>query len=128
MPEGDNIAIIAARLRPVLVGQEVVDVCGTAPSLRVNALRVKNKGVTSIRTFGKHLVIDLQGGFSIRVHLGMSGRWRVMPADRVAPGSARIALTTTSPACVLFRRTEGRGRPDSDDRTRALGAGAGRAR
>ena len=75
---------------------------GTAPSVRANVEHVRGKTVLSIRTFGKHLVVDMDSGQSIRIHLGMSGRWVVLPADRRAPGSARLALTTQDHHACCF--------------------------
>lgn len=102
MPEGDSIAKDAARLRPVLVGRVIVSVYGTSPSVRSNSHRILDETVEDIRTVGKHLVVDMSGGFSVRVHLGMPGRWTIMPADRRFPGSARLVLTTSTHHACCF--------------------------
>lgn len=94
MPEGDSVASNAARLRPLLVGQEIVSVGGTASSVRSNSGRMVGRTVEAVRTFGKNLVIDLDNDFSVLVHLGMPGRWRVVDARSRPPGSARLVLTT----------------------------------
>lgn len=94
MPEGDSIAKAAARLRPVLTGKEVVSVYGTAPQVRVHSSRLLGGRVAGVRTLGKHLIIDFEEGLSIRVHLGMPGRWSVIPSHRPVPGSARLCLST----------------------------------
>lgn len=106
MPEGDSIAKTAARIRPVLVGSEVLSVYGTSPQLRSNAGRLTGRRVTGVRTFGKHLVIDFDQGFSIRVHLGMPGRWRVMNADQPTPGKARLVLSTAAHHVCCFAAPE----------------------
>jgi endonuclease-8 len=104
MPEGDSVAGHARRLRPVLVGRLVEEVSGTAPSLRVNSRRVLGAVVEDIRTVGKNLVIDLSTGYSIRVHLGMSGRWTVSDVHTVVPhGSARLVLATSSHRVTCYR-------------------------
>lgn len=94
MPEGDSVAGHAERLRPVLAGQKVTGVGGTASSVRTNSTRILDATVSGIRTRGKNLLIDLSTGYSIRVHLGMPGRWQVIAADRNPAGSARLVLTT----------------------------------
>lgn len=94
MPEGDSVAKSAARLRPFLVGESILSVGGTARSVRVNSGRILDASVRGIRTYGKNLVIDLDSGYSIRVHLGMPGRWRVLPAEKSPPGSSRLVLST----------------------------------
>lgn len=94
MPEGDSVATDAARLRPVLVGERIQSVDGTAPSVRANSHRLLDAKVGAIRTFGKNLVVDLDNDYSVRVHLGMPGRWRVLLSGGSPPGSARLVLTT----------------------------------
>lgn len=94
MPEGDSIAGHAGRLRPVLVGRRIDAVAGTAPSVRANSRRILDATVDDVRTVGKHLIVDLSTGYSIRVHLGMSGRWAISPLGKPPPGSARLVLTT----------------------------------
>lgn len=102
MPEGDSIAGHAARLRPVLAGQPITWVGGTAPSVRASSHRILGATVEDIRTLGKNLVIDLSGGYSIRVHLGMSGRWRVLARGSPIPGSARVVLSTGDATAVCM--------------------------
>lgn len=94
MPEGDSVAGHVQLLEPILVGKQVEAVAGTAPSVRVNSQRILGATVDSVRSFGKHLVIDLSTGFSVRVHLGLPGRWRISDLDSPPGGSARLVLTT----------------------------------
>lgn len=96
MPEGDTVAGHARRLRQVLVGNAITGVAGTSPSPRQRADVILGATVTGIRTIGKHLIVELDTGYSIRVHLGMSGRWVVLDRTRVAHGSARLVLTTAT--------------------------------
>jgi len=96
MPEGDSVAGHAERLRPVLVGRQIEAVAGTAPSVRTNSSRILDARVESVRTAGKHLIVDLSTCYSIRVHLGMPGRWRVSALATPPRGSARLVLTTDS--------------------------------
>ncbi|HUG32166.1 MAG TPA: DNA-formamidopyrimidine glycosylase family protein [Acidimicrobiia bacterium] len=96
MPEGDSVAGHARRLRPVLVGRRIESVNGTAPPVRVNSRRILDATVNSIRTVGKHLIFDLSTGYSIRVHLGLSGRWVISASGKSPHGSARLALATSS--------------------------------
>jgi endonuclease VIII len=102
MPEGDSIANDARRLRPVLVGREIEEVYGSAASVRKYAGRILGRVVVAIRTNGKNLLIDVEGGYSLRVHLAMNGRWQVLSADRPIPGPAKVALTTATHHAVCF--------------------------
>lgn len=70
MPEGDTIYKVAERLAPVLEGERLrrVELHGRdVPSLR--------RLVRSVRAVGKHLLLELDSGETVRVHLGMHGSW-----------------------------------------------------
>lgn len=117
MPEGDSVAGHARLLKPVLVGETVTEVAGTSRSLRTRSSRVLDAVVHDVRTVGKNLVIDLSTGYSIRVHLGMSGRWRVTGVESPAHGSARLVLATATRRVACF------GAPTVDvDRTPTIDA------
>lgn len=123
MPEGDSVAKNAIRLRPLLVGETICSVDGTAPSVRVNSARLIDATVQRIRTFGKNLVIDLDSGYSIRVHLGMPGRWRVLAEAEPSPGSARLVLGTRlgRVACVAAPTVDVERTPRVDQQMHRLG-------
>lgn len=102
MPEGDTVAGHARRLAQILVGQTVESVAGSSRSIRANADRVRGRRVEAVDASGKNLVIGISGGYSILVHLGMSGRWLVLESDRSVPGEARLALTTKTHHAVCL--------------------------
>ncbi len=96
MPEGDTIHKIAARLAPRLVGRTLERV--TTQGL---PRAIAGRTVTSVAAHGKHLVIELDDGTSVRAHLGMYGRFRGYPRAegdaalaRMSPGRASLAITT----------------------------------
>ena len=102
MPEGDSVARNAEQLREVLEGEEIVSVDGTAGSVRTSSPRILSHRVDGIRTKGKNLVIDFDNGWSIRVHLGMTGRWSVRPKSDEGFGPARLVLSTQNHSAALF--------------------------
>lgn len=96
MPEGDTIHRIAARLAPQLVGKtlERVTTQGLVRDLA-------GQTVTAVDAHGKHLVIALANGTTLRAHLGMNGRQLSLPrADgetrlaRTSPGRVTLAIVT----------------------------------
>ncbi len=89
-------------LRPILVGKVVESVQATSGSVRANSARIRGRTVTGIRTRGKNLVVDFDSGYSLWVHLGMNGRWRLLDPDRRAPGPAKVALTTRAHQAACF--------------------------
>ncbi len=102
MPEGDTIHQLARSLRPGLVGK----------TLRRASLREKGgvehvvgATVTAVEAVGKHLLIELDSGRTLRTHLGMVGSWR-----RCAPGErrwsaaeARVELETDDEVFACIR-------------------------
>jgi endonuclease-8 len=100
MPEGDSVAKNAMELRPVLVGSLIDDVYATKGPVRANAGRLRGSEVLAVRTKGKNLIIDFSGGYSLLVHLGMTGRWRIIDSSRSVAGSATFALTVAGKHAV----------------------------
>src|SRR5882762_4372402 len=95
MPEGDTIFRIAARVAPVLTGQTLERVT-TQGLVRDLAGRT----VTAVTSHGKHLVIELDDGAYVRIHLGMNGRFRFYnraegdaALARMSPGRVSLAIT-----------------------------------
>lgn len=114
MPEGDSYARAAAKLRPALVGKELLEVDGS-PNVRRWASRLVGARVAGIRTHGKHLLIDVDGAVTIHVWLGMPGRWRIRSeAGRVEtegertgrragePGAIRLLLRTATHVALCY--------------------------
>ena len=105
MPEGDTIERIAQRLQP-LVG--VVPVIAT-PHPRTAALRLPERlagqALQRIEARGKHLLMVFDSGSALHVHLRMTGRLRVAPADVPIRGPAHarwLELAGAGIHAVLF--------------------------
>jgi formamidopyrimidine-DNA glycosylase len=97
MPEGDSYVRAAARARPILVGEEITDVAGSAAEIRSRSEVLLGSKATAVRTRGKHLLIDFDSGYSVHVHLGMPGRVQTTPPGgfpKANPGAVRMALST----------------------------------
>ena len=99
MPEGDSIHRVATALRPLVIGHELrrVHIGGV---VREDLAGAK---VTAVTTHGKHLVVDLDRGWQIRVHLGMNGRWRRYRAPRTAPADASLVMATATDELACLR-------------------------
>lgn len=94
VPEGDTIHRIAARVAPHLTGQALARV--TTQGLVRN---LDGRTCRSVDAHGKHLVIELDDGAQIRVHLGMNGRFRLYPR---AEGDAVVAKTSPGRASLVI--------------------------
>jgi endonuclease-8 len=103
VPEGDSIHRVARRLRPRLEGRRLVD-ARVRGDVRVAAL--VGKQVAAVESRGKHLLVRAAEGPTVRVHLGMRGRWR-----RFEPGArwrrprrlASLILATDDDVLACFR-------------------------
>ncbi len=102
MPEGDTLHRAARRLQ-VLVGQRVAV---EAPHPRAQAERVAERldgrTLESVEAVGKNLVLRFAGGFVLRSHLRMSGRWTVRPVGEPRRGRPWLILRGDSAEGVLW--------------------------
>jgi endonuclease VIII len=100
MPEGDTVHRIARVLRRELQGRAIARLFvrdrGDVPEL---AGRV----VDQVEARGKHLLIHMEGGWSLRVHLGMHGGWRRRHVREALPHDATVVLVAGETAFVCAR-------------------------
>ena len=86
MPELPEIEVLRRSLEPHLVGDRIerVEVRNRALREPVETARLRRgaqgRQVTALRRRSKYLLIDLEGGRTVVVHLGMSGRLTLVPA------------------------------------------------
>ena len=105
MPEGDSVHRAARRLQAVLAGKTLTAVEGSHPAVGEAARRLVGDRVRTVEAIGKHLVLTTEGGWALRTHLGMTGRWRTYePGQRwsTTPGKARLVLRSRSAVAVCF--------------------------
>jgi formamidopyrimidine-DNA glycosylase len=86
MPELPEVEVIRRGLAPLLVGQRFLAVEASAKRLRqqssIGELRrwVVGGRLEHLRRRGKYLLFDLEGGATLLIHLGMTGRLLAGPA------------------------------------------------
>ena len=103
MPEGDTLFQIAAALRPLLVGQEVLDARARKPGPQIE--RVIGSHVTAVEPLGKHMLIRFDNGLALHTHLRMGGTWhRYAPGERwrIPAWKARVVLEVPEHVVVCF--------------------------
>jgi endonuclease-8 len=102
MPEGDSIHRAARRLQ-VLVGEEV-QVETPHPRAQVGSLaeRLDGRRLLGVEAIGKNLLLRFDGGYVLRSHLRMSGRWRVVPRGTVHAGRPWLVLRGAEHEGVLW--------------------------
>jgi endonuclease-8 len=102
VPEGDSLHRAAAELHPVLVGKAVAGLTLTRRTESTDA--VIGCTVTSTEARGKNLLVHLDNGFSLHVHLKMWGRIFVSPlseARRSAGPNTVLVLDTDAHRVVI---------------------------
>lgn len=82
MPELPEVQTVVSQLGHKVVGKKIEDFWSDwkkkiFPSFSVFAKHVKGATILGTRRFGKHIVIDLDNGYSIVVHLKMTGHFLV---------------------------------------------------
>lgn len=73
MPEGPSLVILKEKLQP-FVGQKIIMADGYAKGFDPAVLI--DQTISDIRTWGKNLIIIFRG-FSVRVHLGLFGSYKI---------------------------------------------------
>jgi len=96
VPEGDTIHRAAARLRPVLEGQEIVQ-------FRAHRLAVKGPEpgtvIEVVEARGKHLLVHFADGWVLQTHMRMTGSWHLYRTGErwQKPAHAARALIEVGP-------------------------------
>ena len=98
MPELPEVEVLRRSLEPYLVGDRIERVEVRNPALRepveTARLRRRTQGrrVTALRRRSKYLLIDLEGERTVAVHLGMSGRLTLVPAEEPREPHEHVAF------------------------------------
>jgi formamidopyrimidine-DNA glycosylase len=109
MPELPEVEVLRRSLEPHLVGDRIerVEVRNAAlrepVDVRSLARRAAGRCVTALRRRAKYLLIDLEGGQTVVVHLGMSGRLTLADGSSPAELHEHAVLHLRSGRRLRFR-------------------------
>ncbi len=86
MPELPEVETVRRGLEPVLSGRRIARLEQRRPDLRFPlpdrfAKRVTGRRIEALTRRAKYLVADIEGGQTLIMHLGMSGRFTIAPPD-----------------------------------------------
>ena len=102
MPEGDSLHRAARRLQ-VLVGERVeVETPHPRAAVKGLAERLDGRRLDGVEAVGKNLLLRFEGGFVLRSHLRMTGRWRIEPRGAVRAGKPWLVLRGAEHEAVLW--------------------------
>jgi endonuclease-8 len=100
VPEGDNILQVTRVLR------------GELPGRLLDRVELQDQGVLadlagrrveSVDAHGKQMFVRLEGGWTLRVHLGLHGRWSRLHARERRPRNPTLVLVSGDTAWVCWR-------------------------
>src|SRR2546430_8172998 len=102
MPEGDTLHRAARALQP-LVGEQVeVETPHPRAAAERIAERLHGRRLEAVEAHGKNLLLSFEGGYVLRSHLRMSGRWRVQERGRQVFGRPWLVLRGQRQEALLF--------------------------
>ena len=108
MPELPEVETVAAALRSHLPGRQVTGVTVRCEKLRrpmpVEALQnLLNQAIRGVRRRAKYLLVDMSGGQTLVIHLGMTGTLRLTDRSEAAESHDHLDLQLDSGECLRFR-------------------------
>ena len=100
MPEGDNVLQVARVLGRELPGRtlDFVEIQDLGPVAELAGRRVQ-----AVEPRGKQMLVHLEGGWSLRVHLGMHGRWARRHVRERRPQDPTLVLVLGDTAWICWR-------------------------
>ena len=107
MPELPEVETVRRELAPALEGARISRVVLRRANLRQPFpeefdARLVGATVTRVRRRAKYLLVDLSSGDTLIAHLGMSGSFRVEPAEHPPESHDHVVLELSSGRSVVF--------------------------
>lgn len=108
MPELPEVETVVRDLRPLVVGARIDGVRVGRQKLRVAwkpqwAAMVKSKRITAIRRRGKWIVVDIDAGSRLLIHLGMTGQLTAVSANDPRPDHLHLVFELEGARELRFR-------------------------
>jgi formamidopyrimidine-DNA glycosylase len=89
MPELPEVEAVVTRLRPLAAGGRITGCGQFRPTTAKDAEMAAGRRVEQIDRRGKHILVRLEGGPFLRVHLKMTGNLTVIPDARLRASTVR---------------------------------------
>jgi formamidopyrimidine-DNA glycosylase len=109
VPELPEVEVLRRSLEARVLGDRLEAIDVRFPSLRepiaTRTLRRRLAGrrIERLRRRAKYLLVDVEGGSTLVVHLGMSGRLLVLPGDAPPAAHEHVAIALASGRSLRFR-------------------------
>jgi formamidopyrimidine-DNA glycosylase len=108
VPELPEIEVLKRSLSPHLVGRRIESVAVRARALREplerrSLARLAGRSIAALRRRSKYLLIDVEGGETLVIHLGMSGRLTLAPAETLREPHEHVSFGLDRGEKLRFR-------------------------
>ncbi|HBY59495.1 MAG TPA: formamidopyrimidine-DNA glycosylase [Solibacterales bacterium] len=108
MPELPEVEAVCRRIAPAILGAEIAAAKVVRPRIarpqRPSAIerKLSQRRVEAVARRAKHILIHLDGGLTLVVHLGMTGNLFVVPDARFRPVATRFYATLSDGRGLLL--------------------------
>ncbi len=98
MPELPEVEVICRGIAPRITGRLITAARQSAPAMRHRPepgelAEVEGRRISGVRRRAKYMVVELEGGLNLVLHLGMTGRIGMVPAASPAARHDHLFLT-----------------------------------
>lgn len=85
MPELPEVETVRRGLEPLLVGRRILEGWGHPSAKFAGAVEASGAGIGAVGRRGKYLLVELDDGRELVLHLGMTGQLRLRPGHEIDP-------------------------------------------
>jgi formamidopyrimidine-DNA glycosylase len=102
MPELPEVETIRTQIESQLVGVKITKIDSEKHGALDGASHLANFAITAARRFGKLLIIDTSGGYSLAIHLKMTGRLTLLSLGKKFPPHTHIIFHLDNDSVLTF--------------------------
>lgn len=103
MPELPEVETIRRQANQLLVGAKILAVEQRHPGVfHGQAQMLVGKKIQHVRRFGKLLILDVSGAWSLAIHLKMTGRLTLLVTNKSLPSHTHVIFSLTSHKQLVF--------------------------
>lgn len=107
MPELPEVETVRRGLAPWITGQTITDAKIRRPNLRIPfpprfCARLVGQTILVVRRQAKYILVDLSGGETLMIHLGMSGSMRTAKGATTAQPHDHVVLHLSNGVTVIY--------------------------
>ncbi|MCC6294320.1 MAG: bifunctional DNA-formamidopyrimidine glycosylase/DNA-(apurinic or apyrimidinic site) lyase [Bryobacterales bacterium] len=110
MPELPEVETVVQRLREHVPGLRITAVEARRCAAAGLAQRAVGRSIEDIVRRGKHILMHLSGGWTLHVHLRMTGHLFVVPDSRQASSSSRVVIALDGGSGIVYEDPRAFGR------------------